>query len=163
MRRSHVVVNDAFARWGDLDCQLGWFVLSYRPPPSRELCGGAGRRKATLRPFVRARYRSLLFFVLLGSSSLRSISPSEVPPAFNECHPGCPPGVYFYDASEIRLTLVDDDDDGGRTKTARSGDYDRRISSFMSTLPALQLLDLSFLSFFFTRKFLDWSPQREWH
>jgi len=64
-------------------------------------------------------------------------SPSR---AFNEC----PAGVYFYDASEIRVTRASGGSDvrrdrgeydgRQRAKTARSDDYDRRIPPFTFTL-----------------------------
>lgn len=120
--------------------------------PSFAIYGGISRKKKeTLRSFVRA----LSFVIFLPPSRTDPFrrSPAEVLPAFNECHPGCSPGVYFYDASEIRLTRVGKGkNDGSRkTKTARSGDYDRRISSFMSVLSP-RLKNSRALSFFFSHE-----------
>lgn len=54
---------------------------------------------------------SFVFFDLVGNS----LANLKVLPVFNECYPGCPPGVYFYDASEISLTRLDGGEGSKRT------------------------------------------------
>lgn len=131
--------------------------------PSLAICERSYQEAGTtLRPF--ARYRSLPFFrsLPLGGGSLPPIRlphPSEVLAAFNECHPGCPPGVYFYDASEIRLTSGGwggggegerryRENENGTKRRLRSENFFFYVCSFSP--PALQLPELSlFLPFFF--------------
>lgn len=78
--------------------------------------------------FTIAHYPSSSFSRWL-SLSPPLISPSEVLPAFNECHPGCPPGVYFYDATGIRLTRVGErkrwqsEGENGTKRRLRSGNF----------------------------------------
>lgn len=132
-----------------------WVTCAPAPSISRDMRRSYQEAGTTLRPC--ARYRSLPFFVLPGwiSPADKTSHPSEVLSAFNECHPGCPPGVYFYDASEIRLTR---EGEGGRMVLGERKRHEAAITIgeflllclfLLSTgLTASRALPLSFFFFF---------------
>lgn len=133
-----------------------WVTRSPAPSSPLAICGGTSRKKEeeTLWPYIRA----LSFVILLRPSraNLSRRSPSEVLSAFNECHPGSPPGVYFYDASKIRLTRMGEGnrmvqgewwqskDENGTKRRLRSENFFFYVCSF--SLLVSQLLELSFFS-----------------
>lgn len=143
-----------------------WTTHSPAPSSPLAICGGTGRKKKeTLRPV-----RSLSFVILLRPSraNLSHRSPSEVLPAFNEYHPGCPPGVYFYDASEIRLTRMGDG--GMAVQEETTAVRERKRHEATITIGEFLLLCLFLLSvrlatsqallFFYAKT--PWSLQWEW-
>lgn len=143
-----------------------WVTRSPAPSSPLAICGGTSRKKEeeTLRPYIRA----VSFVILLRpSSNLSRRSPSEVLPRLTSVIPDVLQVSIF---TTLRRSgwhgwakgagWFKGNDGSRRTKTARSDDYDRRISSFMSALSLYSSRSFSSSPFFHAKTPRLISPAR---
>lgn len=127
------------------DCQRVTLCISCRSDTRRDANG----KKATLAALG-----------ALHPSRSRCRTDLKVLLAFNECHLGCPPGVYFYDASEIGLTRARKRERGRREENTALGERKRHeatitieefllLRSFYLSLLSASQFSVHFRSLFF--------------